>query len=258
MLFTIKRILVCSDLSPNSDQVILNAEILRKRTGAKLDVLHVAESGPDFESKLSKQLESLDIKAELMILNGEATEKINETITSGKIKYDLLMIGHNSRSGLFHHLLGSVAKKILSSVSIPTLIIKNELQFNKLGCLIDNTSPMGWMITSSLDFYRVLKFEHIQFINLWHGDSGSLSEFRDRLHGEIQYFEREKENVSIRVEATKELQVSGHLYEILKEEKVNLTIMKRNRGKNMKTLILGSETMRMLEMENLNLLILPV
>lgn len=279
MLFTIKRILVCSDLSKNSELVLRNAELIRERTGADLDILFVSDAGThhsflDDEAirnigmeariKLNDQMKKLQINGVLLFEEGEVAEKINDIITNGKDKYDLLMIGHNSSPGILQHLLGSTARRLLSSVNIPTLVIKRDLKFGKMGCLVDNTSPLGWMITSSLDFYRNLKFNLIEFINLWHelpepfGHGGSSAEFKKHLEEEIQYFEHEKEKVSIRVETAKELQVAGHLQQILKEEKIDLAIMKRNRGKKVKTMLLGSETMRMLELDPVNLLVLPV
>lgn len=279
MLFTIKRILVCSDLSANSELVLRNAEIIRQRTGADLDILYVSDTlihhpfldeeavrniGLEAKIKLNDKLINLQIKGELLFEEGDVAERINEIIANGKAKYDLLLIGHNGRPGMLQHLLGSTARRLLSSVSIPTLVVKSDLAFGKMGCLVDNTSTLGWMVTSSLDFYRSLKFSFIEFINLWHelpepfGHGGSTAEFKNQLAEEIHYFEHEKEKVSIRVETAKELQVAGHLLELLKEEKIDLAIMKRNRGKNVKTMLLGSETMRMLELDHINLLVLPV
>lgn len=262
MLFTIKRMLVCSDLSENSELVLMNAEKLRQRIGGEIDILHVSQDSHASKSKLQEQMKRHHFQGNLIQREGDVPHVINEVIASGK--YDLLIIGHNSQTGVWKHLLGSVARKLLSSVPLPTLVLKKELQFNKMGCLVDNTSSLGWMITSSLDFYRSLKFDTIEFVNLWHdlpepfGHGGSSSEFKSRLWEEIHYFEHEKEKVSVRVEPARELQVANHLFEIIQEEKIDLAVMKRNRGKNVKTMMIGSETMRMLELEPLNLLILPV
>lgn len=262
MLFTIRRMLVCSDLSENSELVLKNAEKIRHRTGAEVDLLHVSVDSEASGAKLQEQMKRHNLKGNLIQKEGDVPTVINEVIESGK--YDLLIIGHNSQTGIWKHLLGSVARKLLSSVPVPTLVLKKELQFDKMGCLIDNTSSLGWMITSSLDYYRSLKFETIEFVNLWHdlpepfGHGGSSAEFKSRLWEEIRYFEHEKEKVSVRVEPARELQVAHHLFEIVQEDQVDLAVMKRNRGKNVKTMMLGSETMRMLELEPLNLLILPV
>lgn len=262
MLFTIKRMLVCSDLSENSELVLRNAEKLRQRTGAEVDLLHVSHKSEATKAELQDQMKRHHFQGNLIQKEGDVPHVINEVIDSGK--YDLLVIGHNSQTGVWKHLLGSVARKLLSSVPLPTLVIKADLRFNKIGSLVDNTSTLGWMITSSLDFYRSLKFDTIEFINLWHdlpepfGHGGSLAEFKSRLWEEIHYFEHEKEKVSVRVEPARELQVANHLFDIVREEKVDLAVMKRNRGKNVKTMMLGSETMRMLELDPLNLLILPV
>src|SRR5688572_9167607 len=106
MLFTIKRILVCSDLSANSELVLRNAELIRERTGAQIDVLYVSDArthhpyldddsirkiGLEAKIKLNDQLMNLQIKGDLLFEEGEVAEKINDLITNGNVKYDLLL-----------------------------------------------------------------------------------------------------------------------------------------------------------------------
>lgn len=277
MLFSIQKILVCSDLSENSIQVLKNAEVVRQRTNASVDILYVSDIGlhldfavnsrktfydefvaslaMDYKQKMREQIEKSGIKGQAIFKEGDIPETINNLLTNGNEKYDLLIIGHNSRQGLFQHLLGSVARKLLSSVSVPTLIIKEDLQFRKMGSLVESEGPVDWMITSSLDFYRTFGFKEMEFISLWH-ESGRHS--REKMDEEVRFFLHGNEKPVVRVQAAKELHVAQELYDILVEDKIDLAVMKRNCGQKLKKRVLGSETLRMLEMEGINLLILPV
>ena len=277
MLFSIQKILVCSDLSENSIQVLKNAELIRQRTKSEVDILYVSDIGlhldfavhprktfydefvaslaMDYKEKMREQTEKSGIKGQALFKEGDIAETINNFLTDGKEKYDLLIIGHNSKRGILQHLLGSVARKLLSSVSVPTLVIKEDLQFNKMGSLVESEGPVDWMITSSLDFYRSLGFKEMEFISLWH-KSGRHS--REKMEEEVRYFLHGDEKPVVRIQEARDVQVAHELYEVVKEDKIDLAIMKRNRGQKLKKMVLGSETLRMLEMEGVNLLVLPV
>lgn len=288
MLFSIKRILVCTDLTEKADEVLINAEALRKRTNAELDILHVSDLGlrlewsadttkketfydafvegiaNDLKSKLQAQIERTGVKGNPLFAEGHAVDKINDLIVNGDKKYDLLVIGHNSKAGTLHHVLGSVARKIASSAPIPTIIVKRDMEFNTIGAFVDGTRPVDWMVTSSLDFYRSFKFGKIEFVTLWFDlpepfqEEESASAVASKLDEEIKYFIHGKENFSIRVEPSRELFVAYHLARIADEDKIDLAVMKRNRGKKLNKKLLGSETLRMLELNTPNILILPV
>lgn len=275
MLFTIKKILVCTDLSSHSNLVVKNAEILRQRTGAELDLFYVSDIGLhldfairtkrtfydaflsdlslDLQKKLTEQVTATAVQASVVFEEGDVAEKISEQL--GKTKYDLLIIGHSSRRNLVTRILGSVARKILSGVEVPTLVIDEDLKFQKVGSLVDTSGPLEWMVTSSLDFYRSLKFQKIEFISLVHQNE---REKKDKLEEEISYFLHQDENASVRVEMTQDYQVAQHLFNTLKQDNVDLAIMKRNRGLGLRKMLLGSETLRMLELAPVNLLVLPV
>jgi nucleotide-binding universal stress UspA family protein len=288
MLYTIKKILVCTDLSEQSDVVLKTAEKLRKRINAEMDVLYVTDIGlqlkiassgtsnetfydsivgnmvRDLRENLHNQVKRTEVFANSIIVEGNVVQEINNIINEGEIKYDLLIIGHNSKTGLFHHLIGSVARKLVSSVSIPALVIKKEIDFNLLSGLIDDEGPSNWMITSTFDFYRALKFRNIEFISLWFdlpepfGQQGKGSKYPEQISEDVKYFTHEDENPSVKVSPTRELPVSNKIIEMLEESKSDLAVLKRNKGKKLNKMIVGSETMRLLEFENLNLLVLPV
>lgn len=282
MLFPIKRILVCTDLSEACEEVIRDAEILRQRVNGELDVLHVSDidiqlswASPsssnetffdvfvgniarDLKESLERQIKKCNALASPLFAQGNVVETINQIIIEGEKKYDLLVIGHSSKKGILRHLMGSVARKIASSVPVPTLIVKKPMTFKKIAGLIDDTRPIDWMITSTLDFYRSLSFADIEFISLWPDLPEFLQDTGDTLKEDVQYFIREGEKPIIRTGATRDLHISDHLIRIMEEDHIDLAVMKRNRGKKLNKMIIGSETMRMLETHVVNILILPV
>ena len=288
MLFEIKRILVCSDLSPKSDEVLRDAELLRQRVGAEVDVLYVSDIGihldfsatetkketyydtfveslaEDLKHKLRAQIERTGLQGNALFSEGSIVEEINRLILTGPQRYDLLIIGHHSKIGVVHHLIGSVARKIISDAPIPTIVVKKKIEFKTIAAFIDGTGPIDWMVSSTLDFYRSLKFEKVEFISLWmdlplsfHKEE-VFKNLSEQIKDEVHYFSREGEKCIVRVEATHDLMVSYHLIRIIEEDGIDLALMRRNRGKKLNKKIIGSETQRILDLESTNLLIMPV
>lgn len=267
MIFPLKHILVCSDLSPKSDEVLLEAEILRKKVGAEVDVLYVCDSAIKKKEKSIRELEQQFQRTKLVAHpkceEGDIVEIINDLILKGSKKYDLLLIGHTSQTGLVSHLLGSVARSILSQVVLPTIVVKKKFKFNKIASLIDGSPPLDWMVAASLDFYRNLKFSSIEFISLWHDLPDKIlleqsdKKMGDLLREEVEYMIRENEHFELIVRPTSDLVVADHLARILHDNKVDLAIVKRNRGKKLNSKILGSQTLRLLNFD-INLLVMPI
>ena len=288
MLFQMKRILVCSDLSQKSDEVLRDAELLRQRVGAEVDILYVSDIGihldwsanqtkketyydtfvqglaRDLKHKLQAQIQRTGLQGNAIFSEGSIVEEINRLILTGPRKYDLLIIGHHSKLGVVHHLTGSVARKIISDAPLPTIVVKKKLEFKTIAAFIDSTGPVDWMVSSTLDFYRSLKFEKVEFISLWMDLPVSFHKedlaknLGEQIKDEVKYFSREGENCHVRVEATHDLMVSYHLIRIIEEDRIDLAVMRKNRGKKLNKKIIGSETQRILDLESTNLLIMPV
>lgn len=283
MLFPIKKILICTDLTDQSLMVLKNAERIRQQLNAEADLIHVSDIGmrlewasPDlkqqtyFESiiggigrdlltKVSEQMQAAGLKATPRIVEGKAINRIQEL----SMEYDLLIIGHN-KGGFFHHILGNVARKLLSTTNIPTIVIKRDFSFGKIAGLLDEYHKAEWVLSATFDFYRSMKFSHLEFITVWfdlpepfHPEKKAILN-EENIREEVKFFTREHEQPVIRFEPTRELQVAPHLARIIEEDKVDLAVMGRNRGKRANKLFLGSETIRMLELQTTNLLVLPV
>lgn len=289
MLFSIRNILVCTDLSERSDDVLIDAEILRRRLNADVDILFVSDIGlhldwatnennkdtyygsfiakirQDLEEKLKDQINRTGIHANPVFAEGNIAKTINDIILNGQNRYDLLLIGHSSKKeSTVDYFLGSVAKKIASSAPIPTIVVKRKLEFNVIASFIDQSRPIDWMVSTSLDFYRLLNFKKIEFISLWHDlpspfqIAEDILDFSEKLKEDVNYFIREGDHFEIKVLPTRELLIAYHLIRIIEEDNIDLAIVKRNRGKRFHRKILGSETLRLLEMNTCNILIMPV
>jgi nucleotide-binding universal stress UspA family protein len=288
MLFPIKKILVCTDLSDQSDEVLKSAEVLRSRVNGELDILYVSDidlqltwASPliiedssygsfvgniakDLKSKLLLQIKKTGVQGTPIFAQGNIFETINKEVMISDKKYDLLVLGHSSKGGLLHNLMGSIARKLVTTASIPTMVIRRPVSFHKIAGLIDDVMPISWMLTSTFDFFRSFRFENIEFISLWH-DYPELfhhehkgPEFEASFREEVQYFVRNGELPIIRFESTSDLHLSDQLVRIMQEDEVSLAVMKKNRGKKINKMVIGSETMRMLETDAVNLLVLPV
>jgi nucleotide-binding universal stress UspA family protein len=288
MLFNIKKILVCTDLSDFSNNVLVQAEVLRQRLSCEMDVLYVSEVGlnldwtfentirdsyhdvfvkkifKELKNKLDKQISKNSITARPLIFEGNPSQVINDIVLNGETKYDLLILGHSSHKGLFHHYLGSVAKKIVSNTPLPVLIIKKILEFNHISCFLDSSRSIDWMVATGFDYFRILKFKKIEFVSLWidfpepFNKENHATDFSQRLDEEIKFILRPHELYEIRVDPVRELPIAKQLSRIIDEDKIDLAVVKRNRGKKINKKFLGSETQRLLEMDTCNILVMPI
>lgn len=288
MLFSIKRILVCTDLSESSEEVVRSAEILRQRTGAEANIIFVSDTGLhydhvlnkinvhtfndefvlgfeiDLKRKLETQIKRTFFQGNIIFREGNVAEEIIQIVLSGDVKYDLLIIGHNSKSGVIHHLIGSVAKKIISDAPIPTLVLKKKIAFNQIASFINGSRPMDWMISSSMDFFRVLKFNKIKFISLSSNISAPFHQFKNIeilkniLSEEISYFLHDNEICEIEVIPSQDVIVAYQIAKIIEDEKIDISVLRKNRGKSLNKFLLGSQTKKLLDLDTTNILILPI
>jgi nucleotide-binding universal stress UspA family protein len=265
-----------------------DAEILRQRVGAEIDILYVSNLGVhldfsavrtkeetyyeafvegiarDLNEKLTQQIKRTGINGRAIFAEGDVAEEINHLITNGNEKYDLLVIGHQSKVGIVQELLGSVARKIVANAPIPTLVVKKKIEFNTMAAFIDGSRPVDWMVSSSLDYYRSLGFKKIEFVSLWLDLPGPFHkeeearDFADGLRDEVKYFARDHEKFEVKVEPSRDVMVAYHLLRIIEDDKIDLAVMKRNRGKKLIKKMIGSETQRILDLESTNILIMPV
>jgi|GEM_PF-3473286 nucleotide-binding universal stress UspA family protein len=288
MLFDIKKVLVCTDLSELSIDTLIQSEVLRTRIHCEIHVLYVCDVGltfdfanegvanesfyeiavkdifKKFELKLKSHIERAGLQAKYFILEGHPVKTINDFIINGNNRYDLLILGKASHKGVWHHFLGSVARKIVSDAPIPVLVIKRDLKFNLISCFLETSRPIDWMVATGFDYLRLFNFKKIEFVSIktdfpkiFH-DEMPIPDFSQLLDDEIKYVIKENEEYRLRIDLLTELPVAHQLSKIIDEDKIDLAIVKRNRGKKLNKKFLGSETQKLLDLDTCNILVMPL
>ncbi len=129
----IRRILLASDLSSQSNQVISLACAFAKSHGAHVDVLHVFEETPDYIRFLSAEVAAFEERASA--LAGDRLEEIGSKIKAAnlsvkthlrkgravdmlvseaeRLKSDVIVMGTHGHTGFTRVALGSVAERTL-------------------------------------------------------------------------------------------------------------------------------------------------
>jgi hypothetical protein len=129
---------------------------------------------------------------------------------------------------------------------------------------VDGSRPLDWMVAFSFDFYRLLKFSKIEFVTLFTTLSrekilkNSMTDFKEQLTQDVNYLSRQGDCYEVRIERTHEVMLAHEFAQMMEKDHIDLAILKRNRGKKLNKKFIGSETLRLLELQTSSLLILPV
>lgn len=144
-----QRILVATDFSPASHLAVDAAAVLAKTLGAKVTLLHVVNSSPDFvgpipiatgdiqatlhasAERTRHALEDLratrlaGIETELKVVDhASPSEGICEA--ARKMEADLVVVATHGRTGLSHLLIGSVAERVVRHAPCPVLTLRSK------------------------------------------------------------------------------------------------------------------------------------
>ncbi|MHB8111180.1 MAG: universal stress protein [Syntrophorhabdaceae bacterium] len=150
-MFSPKKILVPTDFSEYSDAALNYAIDIAKKSGAKLYLLHVIgliqtcavdycfDQGTLDELEKRSAESALDMmKRQLELFPDAKSVDITTDIKQG-VPYevilaeqkdtgaDLIVMSSHGKTGLFHHLLGSVAEKVMKKAACPVLLIRRPL-----------------------------------------------------------------------------------------------------------------------------------
>lgn len=147
--YRINNILVPVDFSPISMNALRHAEILAKRSGGRIKVLHVVQ--PYYytfgdggmavaATRLEKRMYSEGVKklsrtarystirakvpVETLVLSGDIATMI--TMTATKIKADLIVMGTHGAKGFVDQLLGSTTYRVAALSAIPVLSVPKQ------------------------------------------------------------------------------------------------------------------------------------
>ena len=133
-----KTIIAPIDFSDASNNALLFAAELSKRTAAHLIVVHVEQDdddGTEVNNKLEYATSNLhklfgsDLSCESVALQGNLVGTLKGLI--GLHQPDLMVMGTKGASGLKRILIGSNTVKVLTNVQVPVLIIPEVARFEK-------------------------------------------------------------------------------------------------------------------------------
>lgn len=211
------------------------------------------------------------------------TEVIFNTIFEGieraidKKKPDLVIMGSQNLSQSML-VIGSTISKVVATSSVPVLVIKKALDFplKRIAGLVNPEGPMSQIINAAEEFSFLFSAE-TEVISLWRNPTSFSLNFDglEKIIPPSQLSEEKREIVlqhirdeiaksldqhtkcKIRVEMTDEKKVAFHLIKILEEDQVEMAVMKRHQKGLIEKMFIGSETRRLLEVFNGNVLVLP-
>lgn len=139
------RLLVCVDLSPQTDGVVNRARWLASRLDAELWLLHVAPPEPEFvglgpgpaaardqmaetlhrehrqTQEIANRLSDAGLTATPLVVQGPTVDRILEH--ADRLDADLIVIGSRGHSVVYEVVVGSVAHDLLKRTTRPVLVV---------------------------------------------------------------------------------------------------------------------------------------
>jgi nucleotide-binding universal stress UspA family protein len=291
-MLKISNVLVCTDFSIYSDYAMRVTEKIRKKTNANVTALHVSEFSINWDwmppnyteggyqieilkvlkKRIEDQLIKNDLKANTNVSMGIISSVILEFIKANKI--DLVILGHKGRTG--HFSLGSIAAKVIASAPIPVFVIKKDQEIDRISVLVDPYGATDKLLSFGKEFVDIFKKDlnvlslipdiAARYIGI--GRMGfstellSLTEDQKKkiIHETLESLKKKtgsNSNVFFNIEITTEKRISFHLNKILTAHKIDVAIMQKHQSTYLEKILIGSETRRMVEIFEGNIIILP-
>lgn len=289
--------LVCTDFSKNSFTALCAVKEFLHTIHSKIYILHViqypiewdwsfSQVSIDFynanleieliknaKERMLNDLSEIGIDGDVLIRIGNVHQVINEVIDEKRI--GLVFIGHKGK-GQSPLALGGVATKIISTSKTPVFVFKSPLYKTRIAGLIDPNGPMGEIIrysfelkeilNCSLEFVSLIADIRARFIGIGKvGFSTKLLRLSDKERAQLVHNTANKirselksnSSAEIKVEISLEKKLAFHLTSILAGDHTNIVVIRRQNSSFLEKTLIGSETRRMLEIFDGNLLILP-
>lgn len=293
-MFNKPNILVCSDFSEHSNQAVEAAIELAKRLNGKIYALHVVDipaisnypadlSPVSFEipqelldschQSLSGQFAKLRSECKILVRIGDAYAIIQNTISENNIELVVLGARGNGERVLP---FGSISTKLVSTAKVPVLVIKKPFTANRMTVLADPEANLKNLLSSSeeLSFLLSSKLGVVSLYDTYrtkHVSEGSLAiplktmSMSDEKREEVEQLIRKRiekcltkySSAEIEIVSAFEKKLSPQLNLILQSNHTDLAIMRRHEEVILERFLLGSETRRMLEVFEGNILVLP-
>ncbi len=289
----IQKILVCSDFSSHSAKALKAARDFSLQTHAEVLVLHVVHTAyymdawgleswisedmrNEFQVKLDdmlkEQIKDIGLIAQTKVTHSSSiTNSVLNTID--EYKPDIVFVGHQGKTNMEKVFIGSVARKIATMSPVPVMVIKNENPLKKVAALVDGAEESSRVIETTVDLSEKLHAEMF-VVSLVPSVTGIYStiagNYTDTLIRALK--EKIKESIpeitdrikmklgghkaEVVISMSCERDLSFHLKEIIEDHDVDLAVLRKRSSSKLEQLILGSVSLRILELFKGNVLIL--
>jgi hypothetical protein len=256
----LEKLLVCTDGSPDSLGAMVGTLALAQSCGSKIFVLQVLEFNPEFEAHAPEvvarreeqvhayleackaEAEKLDVPLETRVRRSEAAY-VGIVEEAEKVKPDLIIMGRRGRSRLFRLMMGNVTARVIGYSPFNVLVVPKgvPLEFKRI-LIASDGSPHSYAAWDEALFMTQRVGADLIAISV-------AREERDvpTAQAIVQRLKKEAEYKKIRLET---LVHKGRPFEAIiqaaREKKVNLLIMGKLGMTDLKSLLMGSTTERVI------------
>jgi nucleotide-binding universal stress UspA family protein len=167
----IRSILVATDLSEASNEVLHAASAVARRTGAALHALHVYDFPPNpyidlprgaatfqdrihaSEMALDQQLAAAGVSAESRQVVIDVPHRAILARALG-VAADLIVLGPHGKGGLEQRFLGTTADRVVRSAGVPCLVVRSHLNLplRRVVVAVDLSDPSREALELALDW----------------------------------------------------------------------------------------------------------
>jgi len=258
----LKHILLATDGSESSEGAVKEAIYLAKSCVAKLSVIYVLETNPEFETEGLKFVEKMEhaarehleeIRKEAAAENVEVEAIVRRTDQpykaiveeAAKMKSDVIVMGRRGRTGLEKMLMGSVAAKVIGYAPCKVLVVP---RFAMISCknILIATDGSKYSVAAATEAIGIAKrcksnliiitVVHTEALSSMSPDTGYTQSQQEVI--ERQELQRAERNISgVKELAEKE---GIHAEGVISEGRPYEAIAKAALEKNIDLIVIGS------------------
>src|SRR5574340_11596 len=259
----LKHILLATDGSESSEGAVKEAIYLAKSCVAKLSVIFVLETNPEFETEGLKLVEKMELAArehlelirqEAAVNNVEVEVIVRRTDqpfkaiieAAAKMKSDVIVMGRRGRSGLEKMLMGNVAAKVIGYAPCKVLVVPRLARISCTNILVatDGSKYSVAAATEAIGIAKrcksnlfIITAVHTEALSSMDPDTGYTQNQREVI--EKQELQRAERNLSS-VKELAEKEGIVHAESILADGRPHEVITKAAREKNIDLIVVGS------------------
>jgi nucleotide-binding universal stress UspA family protein len=185
----------------------------------------------------------------------------------------MIFIGDKGMGAVEKIFLGSVVRKVVSLAPVPVMVVKEDVPIKKIAALVDGADDSKEILETSIELSS--HFESpLSVISLVPVFPGVYSDITAEYSSSLIHVLKEKLTESVEETSQKikailkdrpaelmvrlsyERDLSSHLKEILEDSDINLAVMRKRSSSRLEQFLLGSVSLRILELFKGNILVL--